>query len=146
MHEKQQSTGLDSFTRNYLYVLAGLALVGCIWWLGSLDFRVIEINELLEADTRLAVYPYPFRVVSLEEGVAQVSSPRSATLSAIQSLRVMYPELQQRSAVSDEMMVAQEELARTQSYAGELVKSQQGVSSVRWVLDRRWLENNGVSL
>ncbi len=146
MHEKQQSTGLDSFTRNYLYVLAGLALVGCIWWLSSLDFRVIEINELLEADTRLAVYPYPFRVVSLEEGVAQVSSPRSATLSAIQSLRVMYPELQQRSAVSDEMMVAQEELARTQSYAGELVKSQQGVSSVRWVLDRRWLENNGVSL
>ena len=144
MHEKQQSTGLDSFTRNYLYVLAGLALVGCIWWLSSLDFRVIEINELLEADTRLAVYPYPFRVVSLE--VAQVSSPRSATLSAIQSLRVMYPELQQRSAVSDEMMVAQEELARTQSYAGELVKSQQGVSSVRWVLDRRWLENNGVSL
>ena len=139
MHEKQQSTGLDSFTRNYLYVLAGLALVGCIWWLSSLDFRVIEINELLEADTRLAVYPYPFRV-------AQVSSPRSATLSAIQSLRVMYPELQQRSAVSDEMMVAQEELARTQSYAGELVKSQQGVSSVRWVLDRRWLENNGVSL
>lgn len=109
MDEAQESTGLDNFTRKYLYVLMGLLLIGFIWWLSSLDFRVKEINELLEADTELAAYPYPFRVVSLENGVAQVSSPRSAALSAIQSLRVMYPALQQVSAVSDEMMAAQVE-------------------------------------
>ncbi len=75
-----------------------------------------------------------------------MSSPRSATLSAIQSLRVMYPELQQRSAVSDEMMKAQAELARVQSYAGKLIKSQEDVNAVHWVLDQRWLENHGVQV
>ncbi|MEH6357655.1 MAG: hypothetical protein V7745_01610 [Pseudomonadales bacterium] len=144
MDEKQESAGLDGFTRNYLYILVGLVLVGFVLWLSSLDFRVSEVNELLEADAELTAYPYPFRVVSLENGVAQVSSPRSAKLSAVQSLRVMYPALQKRSAVSDEMMAAQEELARVQSYAGKLVKSQEDVSAVRWVLDQRWLANHGV--
>lgn len=144
MNEQQKNTRLDNFTRNYLYVLAGLVLIGFIWWLSSLDFRVREINKLLDADPELAAYPYPFRVISLEKGVAKMSSPRSAKVSAIQSLRLMYPELQQRSAVSDEMMSAQEELARVQSNAGELVKSQEDVSSVHWVLDQRWLANQGV--
>ena len=144
MNTKQKSTGLDDFTRKYLYVLVGLALVVLIWWLSSLDFRAREINKLLEADTELAAYPYPFRVMSLENGVAQMSSPRSAKLSVIQSLRVMYPELQQRGAVSDEMMAAQIELARVQSRAGKLVESQEDVSAIKWVLDEKWLLKNGV--
>ena len=144
MSEEQPKPGLDNFTRNYLYILIGVAFVGFIWWLSSLDFRVGEINKLLEADTELAAYPYAFRVVSLEKGIAEVSSPRSAKLSAIQSLRVMFPELKQHNAVSDKMVAAQKELARVQSYAGKLVKSQEGVKAVRWVLDRRWLENHGV--
>jgi hypothetical protein len=144
MNNVQKSAGLDDFTRKYLYGLVVLVLVGFVWWLSSLDFRVREMNELLKADAELAAYPYPFRVVSLENGVAQVSSPRSASMSAIQSLRIMYPDLQQNSAVSGEMMAAQEELARVQSYAGKLVKSQEDVNSVRWVLDQRWLENHGV--
>jgi len=144
MTKNQPSPRLDNFTRNYLYILMGLALVGFIWWLSSLDFRVSEINELLEADTELAAYPYPFRVVSLEKGVAEVSSPRSAKLSAIQSLRVMYPKLKQHNAVSDEMVAAQKELARVQSHAGQLVKSQEDVKAIRWVLDQRWLAKHGV--
>lgn len=146
MTETQKNTGLDNFTRNYLYVLVALVLVGFVWWLSSLDFRVRELNDLLKADAELAAYPYPFRVLSLEKGVAQVSSPRSAKLSAIQSLRVMYPELQHSSAVSDKMMAAQEELARVQSYAGGLVKSQEDVNAIRWVLDQRWLANHGVNV
>lgn len=144
MNKNRQSQGLDDFTRYYLFALAGLALLGLFWWLNSLDFRVSEINDLLEADAELLAYPYPFRVVSLDKGVAQVSSPRSAKLSAIQSLRVMYPQLQQSSIMSDEMMAAQQELARVQSYAAKLVKSQEDVSVVRWVLDERWLANHGV--
>lgn len=144
MNNIQQSQGLDDFTRYYLFALAGLVMLGLVWWLSSLDFRVSEINNLLEADAELLAYPYPFRVMSLDKGVAQVSSPRSAKLSAIQSLRVMYPQLQQSSVMSDEMMTAQQELARVQAYAAELVKSQEDVRSVRWVLDERWLANHGV--
>lgn len=146
MAEKPQGAGLDKFTRTYLYILAGLVLAGLLWWLSSLDFRVGEINKLLEADPVLAAYPYPFHVLSLDNGVAEVSSPRSAALSAIQSLRVMYPALQHSSAVSDEMRAAQEELARVQSHAGDLVKSQPDVNSIRWVLDKRWLANHGVQV
>lgn len=144
MTKNQQKPELDNFTRNYLYILMGLALIGVIWWLSNLDFRVIEINELLEADTELAAYPYPFRVKSLENGVAEVSSPRSAKLSAIQSLRVMYPELKQHNAVSDEMVAAQKELARVQSYAGQLVKRQEDVKTIRWILDQQWLAKHGI--
>ncbi len=144
MNEEQESAGLDDFTRKYLYILVGLVLVGFIWWLSSLDFRVSEINEQLEADAELAAYPYPFRVMSLENGVAHVSSPRSAQLSAIQSLRIMFPQLQHKDVVSDEMMAAQEELARVQAHAGQLVKSHDDINKVRWVLDKQWLANHGV--
>lgn len=142
----QGEKGMDDFTRKYLYFLIGLVVVGLIWWLSSLDFRAREINTFLESDADIAAYPYPFRVISLEKGVAQVSSPRSAQFSAVQSLRIMYPSLDQVSAVSDEMMAAQTELARIQSHVAELVKSQEDVKSIRWVLDQQWLTENGVQL
>lgn len=134
---------MDDFTRKYLYFLMSLVVIGLIWWLSSLDFRAREINGLLESDAEVSAYPYPFRVMSLEKGVAQVSSPRSAQFSAIQSLRILYPSLEQSSTVSDEMMLAQEELARIQSHVGKLVKSQKDVNSIRWVLDEQWLAEHG---
>tara|TARA_B100001059_G_scaffold208841_1_gene221386 strand:- start:307 stop:768 length:462 start_codon:yes stop_codon:yes gene_type:complete len=141
--DNQDNPGMDDFTRKYFYFLVGLVLVGFIWWLSSLDFRAMEINDLLEADADVAAYPYPFRVISLKEGVAQLGSPRSAQFSAIQALRIMYPDLKKAGAVSDEMMAAQDELARVQSHVGKLVKSQEDVNSVRWVLDQQWLTENG---
>lgn len=144
MNEEQESTGMDDFTRRYLYVLLMIVLAGFVWWFSSLDFRVGAINKVLKADVELSSYEYQFRVVSLNEGVAQVSSPRSAELPAIQSLRIMFPELQNSSVASKEAMAAQDELARMQKRAGKLVEEQEHVSSVRWILDRKWLAKNGV--
>jgi len=135
---------LDNFTKRYLYFLAGLILAGFVWWLSGLDSRVGELNELLEQDATLAAYPYPFKLLSLENGVAEMSSPRSAQMSAIAGLRAMFPELASASVTSDEMMAAQEKLARTQSHAGNLIEEQAGVRSVRWVLDERWLAGHGL--
>ncbi len=146
MSTAQRNAGMDDFTRRYLYVLIGCAVLGFLWWVSSLDFRVSELNDLLEEDAELAAYPYPFRVESLNNGVARMTSPRSAKLAASQSLRVMYPVLQHSGAVSDEMMAAQDELARIQSHAAELISTQPDVKSVRWVLDVRWLENHGVRI
>jgi hypothetical protein len=142
----QEGQGEDDFTRKYLQFLIGLVLVGFFWWFSSFDFRAMEINDLLEVDADVAAYPYPFRVILVEDGVAEVSSPRSSQFSAVKSLRVMYPELKRVSVVSDEMMAAQGELARVQSHVGELVKSQDDVDSVRWVLDRQWLVGNGAQI
>lgn len=146
MNEEQKNTGMDDFTRRYLYVLLMIVLAGFAWWFSSLDFQASAINKVLKADAELANYKYPFRVISLKNGVAQVSSPRSAELPAIQSLRIMYPELQQSSVDSEEVKAAQDELARMQSYAGKLIGNQEGVNSVSWVLDRKWLAKHGVYL
>jgi hypothetical protein len=137
---------MDSFTRKYLYFLGSLFLIGIVWWLSSLDFRAGDINKVLEADMEIVAYPYPFRVLSVEKGIAKISSPRSANFSAVQSLRIMFPELKNSSATSDEMVSSQKELARIQSHAGKLVKSQKDINSIRWVLDQQWLLENGAQI
>lgn len=137
---------MDRFTRRYLTGLALLAAIGAIWWVSNLDGRVSALNSQLADDPYLSDYPYEFRVLAIENGVARMSSPRSADMSAIQGLRIMYPELRDESAVSDRMMTAQEDLARHQSYAGKQVTEHPDVKRVRWVLDERWLSENGVMI
>lgn len=146
MNDQQASSGMDDFTKKYLYFLIGLALVGLIWWLSSLDFRAGEINDILAADSDIAAYPYPFRVISVTKGVAKVSSPRSAELSALQSLRAMFPELKTSDPMSDEVMAAQKELARVQSHAAKLIKRQDDVVTISWVLDTQWLSEHGIQV
>lgn len=144
MSEATPRGGLDTFTRRYLMILGTAIVAGALWWLVNADSRVAELNALLAADPEIAQYPYPFRVLSLEDGVADMSSPRSARLSAVQGLRAMFPELRRSSAVSPEMMAAQETLAAVQSRAADLVAEQPDVTRVRWVLDESWLAGQGI--
>ena len=137
---------IDRFTRNYSIALAAIALFAAVWWLIHLDYRAIALNQLLAEDKQLATYPYSFKVLAVNNGTAQMSTPRSAQLSAIQALRIIHPELQNQSATSDAMMAAQQELARLQSHAAKLIKSQEDIQRVRWVLDRHWLESHGVMI
>lgn len=146
MNDQQDSPSMDSFTKKYLFFLASLALVALVWWLSSLDFRAGEINDLLAADNEIASYPYPFRVISVNKGVAKVSSPRSAELSALQSLRVMYPKLEKSDATSDEVMAAQKQLAHVQSKVAKLIKDQDDVVRISWVLDIQWLSERGIQI
>jgi hypothetical protein len=136
--------GLDTFTRRYLVILGSAIVAGLAWWLVNTDSRVSELNAMLAADPQLAGYPFPFRVLALEGGVADMNSPRSANVSAIQGLRAMFPELRRSSAVSPEMMAAQETLAEVQSRAADLVTRQEDVDRVRWVLDESWLAGQGI--
>jgi hypothetical protein len=137
---------MDQFTRRYIYLLSAVTLAGLLFWLLNADSRVGELNGLLEADEQLASYPYQFRVISLDEGVAEMSSPRSARMSAIRGLRIMFPYLLDKSAVSPEMVEAQERLATLQSRAAALIQSQEDVRSVRWTLDEQWFSRHGVYL
>mgnify|MGYP001824976291 FL=1 len=135
---------MDQFTRRYLYILSAAVIVGFLLWLSNLNPRIGELNYILEADEQLATYPYQFRVLSLDTGVARMTSPRSAQMSAIQGLRIMFPELEGKSPVSPEMIAAQERLASIQTRAAGLVKAQEDVRSVQWILDEQWLSRNGV--
>ncbi|MCA1792064.1 MAG: hypothetical protein LC667_20095 [Thioalkalivibrio sp.] len=125
-----------------LGVIAALVLA----FVASCDPRVGELNELLKADPQLAAYPYAFRVLELEEGVAVMSSPRSAEVPVKEFLAAAFPELRRLPVTDPAMMAAQQELAERQARAADLVRDQADVSSVRWELDRGWLQNHGVQL
>jgi hypothetical protein len=73
-----------------------------------------------------------------------MSSPRSASVSAIQFLRAAFPELAGAAVNSDAMMDAQQELAELQSHAAALVRAEDDVNGVSWALDRRWFEARGI--
>lgn len=144
MTEEQQ--GLDQFTKRYLVTLLIAALALLVWWIAGLDSRVSKLNDILKADPELASYPYKFEVRSLENGVAEVSSPRSAQVPVVQFLRIAYPELNSAGVTDDSMMAAQDTLVNMQSRAGKLVSSQDYVTSVRWAIDRKWYAYRGVYL
>ena len=137
---------LDAFTKRYLAVLLVLAAGLLLWWLAGLDSRVSALNALLRADPQLAAYPYRFEVLSLENGVAEISSPRSAQVPVVQFLRLVYPELATTSVTDDAMMAAQKALVQMQSRAGKLVSAQDDVQSIRWTLDRDWYAYQGIYL
>lgn len=141
-----EQNGMDRFTRNYLIVLASIAGLILLVWLLNLNPRVGEINDLLEADSRVAAYEYPFRVLSLQNGVAEVSSPRSFDVPVMTFLTHIRPSLAGRAQDDPEMMAAQDELAAVQKRVQEIVQSQEDVKLVRWVLDREWYRERGIPL
>lgn len=138
---------MDRFTRNYLLVLIALVLgLVLIWVATSWNPRVWELNDLLASDAELADYPYPFRVVSFENGVATLSSPRNFEMPAIRFLAVIHPELANKAQDHPAMIAAQEQLIRHQKRALALIEQQPDVTSVRWELDRDWYAKRGISL
>lgn len=141
-----QVKSMDSFAKRYLAVLSTIVVIGVAYVLLSSDERVTEINEMLARDTQLQAYPYPFRVLRLEDGVAVMGSPRSAEVPVMQFLRTAFPPLS-RTAVDDPaMMAAQQELARVQAHAMEMVEARDDVNAVRWEFDEQWFREHGVFL
>jgi hypothetical protein len=137
---------MDSFTRRYLYLLGGILVLVLVIWLAGRDGRVGELNAKLAADQLLAGYPYRFRVLEIENGVAVMRSPRSAQMSVMHFLYAAFPELQGKDVQHPEMVAAQKRLGDIQSRASSVVQAHPEVESVRWLLDERWLAERGVML
>ena len=100
---------MDSFAKKYLIGLGVAALAAAAWWLLSLDFRVSELNSLLAADQKLSGYPYQFRVLSLEDGTAAMTSPRSASVPVVQFLTAVFPALRNLPMDDPAVMAAQDQ-------------------------------------
>ena len=138
--------GMDSFLKLYLLAMVILVVAAGAYFLTQKDERVEALNlKLASADT-LAEYPYRFRVLSLEEGVATVTSPRSADMGPMHFLRILDPSLRDKDVVHPDMMAAQDLLAQTQSEAARLLEEEPDVSRIRWQLDERWYAEQGVFL
>lgn len=137
---------MDSFTRNYSIGLAALALalIG-LWIYSSWSPRVGELNALLEAQPAIADYPYPFRVRSLKDGVATISTPRSFEIPAVRFLAILHPELANAAQDDPRMIAAQQRLIDAQKLAMVLIGAQPDVQRVSWELDVRWLADHGIA-
>lgn len=137
---------MDSFTRRYLYLLGAILVVVLALWLAGRDGRVGELNAQLAQDPLLADYPYPFRVLEIDNRVAVMNSPRSAQMSVMHFLYAAFPELQGRDVQHPDMVAAQERLAELQFHAADVVQAHPEVDRVRWQLDERWFVERGVML
>ena len=136
---------MDRFTRSYSMVLGLFALAAVALWLHSTwQPRVWEINRMLEADPLVANYPYQFRVLSLENGVATLLTPRSPAIPASQFIPILYPQLAGKDQDDPAMIKAQADLVASQRRAMDLVGALPDVQSVAWTLDLRWLSDHGV--
>ncbi len=134
---------MDKFTRNYTIVLA---VVGAII-LFSIFYEspgVSKLNAALLENSDVASYPYRFRVVSLEDGLATMGTPRSTEFSAPRALEILYPQLRGLASNSTAIIEAQKELARVQGIARGIVLQSGDVDRVEWKLDENWLLGHGI--
>jgi hypothetical protein len=138
---------MDRFTRNYsIGLVVALAALAAFWIASSWHPRVHALNQILEADPSLAAYPYQFRVLSLENGIATMSTPRSFDFPVIRFLAIIHPELAGAGQDDPRMMAAQQDLANHQKKAMALIMKQPDVKAVQWQLDTEWLAEHGVRL
>ena len=138
---------MDSFTRNYSIVLGAIVLGLLAWWLSSVwQPRVWELNDMLESDPKIADYPYQFRLLRLEQGVATLSTPRSFNVPAIRFLEIIHPNLAGKSQDDPAMLAAQQDLIDHQKRAQGLMLAQPDVERTDWELDVKWLADHGVQV
>lgn len=144
--QNSRPRGLDPFLKRYLVGMALLLVAGLVYFITQQDSRVSQINDKLATAPALVDYPYRFKVLSLEDGVAVVSSPRSAEMGPMHFLRILDPSLNDKDVVHPDMMAAQDLLVEKQSAAGRIVSGEPGVTRIRWQLDERWYARHGVYL
>ena len=106
--------------------------------------KVRELNAVLDRDESLSAYPYRFHVLRVEEGVAVMSSPRSASVPVPRIIKVIYPSLEGVAVTDQRYLAAQQQLAEYQGRAAKRVLSDPDIVRVRWELDEIWLRERGV--
>lgn len=129
----------------YAFFIAALALTVMV----NIFYEPSEVralNAVLKQDDKLNNYPYRFRVLAVKNGVAVMTSPRSADVPVPVIIKVIDPSLQNVSVSEERFFEAQQTLADLQAYAREQVMAQQGISRVIWKLDEEWLLSHGVKL
>jgi hypothetical protein len=142
----ENSAGLDRGTKIYAGILGSILLAGVVAWLLTLDLRLGEIDEMLQQDPEIGVYPYRFRALEIQGRTAVMSSPRSTDLPAVRFLAIIKPNLARKSEQDPDMIAAQKELGALQSRVRELVLSRPDIDKVRWRLDRQWYASRGIFL
>ena len=107
---------------------------------------VAELNNLLQEDAEISQFDYPFRVLSVHDRIASVSTPRSPEVSVLRYLALSHKELDVSNPDSPEMIAAQKDLARIQSEVRKRIVAHPGIDKVQWQLDKQWYLQHGVEI
>lgn len=108
--------------------------------------KVREINHQLRSIAEINDFPYQFKVLRINNGVATLNSPISTELPCGKVIGVIFPSIKGKSLLSPEYQKAQKSLAKVQMQVGNTVKSNPEIKKIIWELDRSWLIQNGISL
>jgi len=138
---------MDRFTRIYSIAI-GVVVIGAlaVWIASAWKPQVWELDQVLEADPLVSSYPYRFRVVSFENGVATISTPRSFDVPAYRFLAIIHPNLTNKADNDPQVIAAQQDLIDHQKRAQGLILAQPRVDSVEWQLDTQWLAARGITV
>jgi hypothetical protein len=135
---------LDKGTKIYAAVLGGILSFALVSWLFTLDFRLGEIDALLQQDAEIADYPYRFKALEIRGTTAFISTPRSTEMPAVRFLAIIKPTLVNKSEQDPVVIEAQKALAALQSKVRKLVLSRQDIENVSWRLDKQWYADKGI--
>ena len=130
-----------------IILLVALLAGGILYW-SSGDPKVDALNEAIKQNGSRALkeYPYQFRVLRLEGGVATMTTPRSPQVPVYRMIRAIDPTVNPRDPNNPEFVAAEKALASVQTEARQIVLAQPGVTSVKWELDRNWLIDHGIAV
>ncbi|MET0062996.1 MAG: hypothetical protein AB2603_20225 [Candidatus Thiodiazotropha endolucinida] len=137
---------LDRGTKIYAAVLASICFGILLAWLLTLDFRLGEIDDMLERDPLISSYPYPFRAMQISGTTAIISSPRSNTMPAVRFIGLIKPSLKNLSDQDPKLIREQKELAAVQSKVRKLVLDREDIDRVEWRIDKEWFAEKGIWL
>ncbi len=134
---------LDRGTKIYASVLLAITL-GLAFLALYQPPQVSRLNDLLQADEQVGNFPYAFRVLRIDKGIAIMSTPRSSAVPVAQVLGKIFPDLGNADPASSRFQAFQDKLASTQKRAKAIVLKDPEVKGVRWELDRDWLMQHGL--
>jgi len=126
------------------FVLVMLVAAVFVSWLGWRGLEVIRLNDAIRTDQMLGSYPYPFRVLRVDGGVAVMSTLRSRRMSTQQALGYLFPELRNLRDSEPRVQRAERKYARLQARASQIVLASPGIDRVRWELDENWYYLQGL--
>ncbi|WP_457665611.1 glutamate-ammonia-ligase adenylyltransferase [Thiolapillus sp.] len=136
---------LDRGTKIYAAILALIALVLIFFALYEPP-QVSHLNARLEADAQVGSFPYRFRVLRIDNGVAVMSTPRSSAVPVAQVLGKIFPDMGNAAPDSPLFQKMQTRLANTQKRAKAIVLKDPDIKRIQWELDQNWLMQHGISL
>ncbi|MES9940238.1 MAG: hypothetical protein ABW104_14245 [Candidatus Thiodiazotropha sp. 6PLUC2] len=135
---------LDRGTKIYAGILGSVVALGLLAWVSTLDFRLSEIDSMLEKDAELSAYPYRFKAFEIRGTTAIISTPRTNAVPAVKFLAMINPGLSQKSEQDPEMIAAQKRLGAIQGKVRKLVLSRDDIDRVTWRIDKAWYSQKGV--